>query len=338
MMRRESQFDQLFVRVRVNGQEMTAIIDSGAPLTSVFRHAAERVGVVPEELDLQEVGTTSGFGQRSFRTWVGRFDTFEIGDESIRNARLRIIDRARLNYGRNIEVILGGDFLRSHRVLAAYSQRKIYFSYLGGPVFQVMAPMLVGVENGPDDPLHDVIATCGDATGERTPEARGAACSVLIDSGRLKPRDLAPLLQWRAAAHQRAGLFDEALSDLDRLVALEPQRAEPWNSRCWLRATFRRDLQRALEDCSEALRLAPQTPHILDSRALVHLQLGQACEALADYDAAVATDAEQASFLYGRGVARRRHGQTAEGDADIKRAKELSADIEAAYASYGVAP
>jgi hypothetical protein len=33
------------------------------------------------------------------------------------------------------EVILGTDFLRSHRVLVARSQRKVYFTYVGGTVF-----------------------------------------------------------------------------------------------------------------------------------------------------------------------------------------------------------
>jgi len=32
-------------------------------------------------------------------------------------------------------VILGTDFLRAHRVMVARSQRKVYFTYSGGPVF-----------------------------------------------------------------------------------------------------------------------------------------------------------------------------------------------------------
>ena len=34
------------------------------------------------------------------------------------------------------EMLLGADFLRSHRVLFAASQRRFYFSYIGGAVFQ----------------------------------------------------------------------------------------------------------------------------------------------------------------------------------------------------------
>jgi hypothetical protein len=33
-------------------------------------------------------------------------------------------------------MLLGDDFLRAHRVLVSHSQRKIYFTYAGGPVFQ----------------------------------------------------------------------------------------------------------------------------------------------------------------------------------------------------------
>ena len=32
-------------------------------------------------------------------------------------------------------MFLGADFLRAHRVLVSHSQRKLYFSYVGGPVF-----------------------------------------------------------------------------------------------------------------------------------------------------------------------------------------------------------
>jgi hypothetical protein len=33
------------------------------------------------------------------------------------------------------DMLLGADFLRSHRVLLAMSQRRLYFSYVGGRVF-----------------------------------------------------------------------------------------------------------------------------------------------------------------------------------------------------------
>ena len=38
-------------------------------------------------------------------------------------------------------MLLGADFLHAHRVLVAHSQRKIYFTYAGGPVFQFTGPL-----------------------------------------------------------------------------------------------------------------------------------------------------------------------------------------------------
>jgi len=32
-------------------------------------------------------------------------------------------------------MLLGADFLRAHRTLVSHSQRKMYFTYVGGPVF-----------------------------------------------------------------------------------------------------------------------------------------------------------------------------------------------------------
>lgn len=56
------------------------------------------------------------------------FDTLQLGAETIRNARVGVID-ADLH---DIDVLLGVDFLRSHRVLFAMSQKKLYISYIGG--------------------------------------------------------------------------------------------------------------------------------------------------------------------------------------------------------------
>jgi hypothetical protein len=41
-------------------------------------------------------------------------------------------------------MLLGVDFLKAHRVLVAHSQRKIYFTYVGGPVFERVKPLPAG--------------------------------------------------------------------------------------------------------------------------------------------------------------------------------------------------
>ena len=48
------------------------------------------------------------------------------------------------------DMILGLDFLRSHRVLIAHSQRKLYFTYIGGTVFQPRSRLSPPGASGPE--------------------------------------------------------------------------------------------------------------------------------------------------------------------------------------------
>jgi anti-sigma-K factor RskA len=58
--------------------------------------------------------------------------------------------------------------------------------------------------------------------------------------------------------------------------------------------------------------------------------------AIADYSAAIAQDANDASSLYARGLAKLKTGDTAGGNADIVAAKAIRADIADVYASHGI--
>ena len=95
------------------------------------------------------------------------------------------------------------------------------------------------------------------------------------------------------------------------------------------------DLQQALSDCNESLRLRADDPNTLDSRGYAYFKLGQFDAAIADFDAAIARAPKLASSLYGRGLARMRKGDTA-GDADIAAAKALQANIAEEQARYGI--
>ena len=68
------------------------------------------------------------------RTWIAPFASFKIGDEEIRNTRLRIGDIAT-----DIDMLIGADFFLSHHLYVASSQHKLYFTYNGGPVFDLSA-------------------------------------------------------------------------------------------------------------------------------------------------------------------------------------------------------
>jgi hypothetical protein len=56
-----------------------------------------------------------------------------LGDEEMRNVRLRFGDFS-MDGG---DMLLGADFFLSHRVYVANSQDKLYFTYNGGPPFDL---------------------------------------------------------------------------------------------------------------------------------------------------------------------------------------------------------
>jgi hypothetical protein len=72
---------------------------------------------------------------------------FSIGDETVRHPKLMISNfwmyTNALETGSRIpkgpvgrpSMLIGSDFLRTHRVYVARSQRKLYFTYAGGLVF-----------------------------------------------------------------------------------------------------------------------------------------------------------------------------------------------------------
>ena len=134
------------VTVEVNGQKIRALIDTGATTSVINLATAARLGVTPQSPGVVEINVT-GIGKHHVSTWVAPFDSFTIGDETIKKSRIAIRDfwGASLSDSNNMgtaelvrdqpEMIIGTDFLKAHRVLFALSQRRFYFSYLGGSVF-----------------------------------------------------------------------------------------------------------------------------------------------------------------------------------------------------------
>ncbi len=137
---------QIF-EVQVNGKTLRAIIDSGASTSIINLAAAARAGVTPKSPGVVEAGSSSGIGKHELKTWRAKFDSFSIGDETIKSPTIAIHDLygAALADANTIatsdllqdepDMLLGADFLRAHRVLFAVSQRRLYLSYLGGRVF-----------------------------------------------------------------------------------------------------------------------------------------------------------------------------------------------------------
>ena len=149
------------------------------------------------------------------------------------------------------------------------------------------------------------------------------------------PRDVIAL-QNRGHAYQAKQDYDRAIADYSEAIRIEPKFAYAFNDRCYVRAIAGRELQQALADCNEALRLIPNDIQTLDSRGFAYLRLGEFDKAITDYNAVLKFNPQQAGSLYGRGLAKQKKGDSAGGDADIMAAKAIRADIVEEFARYGV--
>lgn len=152
---------------------------------------------------------------------------------------------------------------------------------------------------------------------------------------KLQP-DAAFLYELRVALLSKRKQPQQALEVADARVAKFPNDAAALNERCWLKATLNIAADSAVADCEAALKLAPNTPAILDSRGFAKLRMGALDGAIADYDAALKLAPELPASLYGRGLARARRGDQAGALADFSAARKLFAGIDAEFAEFGM--
>ena len=112
--------------------------------------------------------------------------------------------------------------------------------------------------------------------------------------------------------------------------------ADSLNARCWARVIIGQQLQQALSDCSESLRIRPNDAYTLDSREFAYLNLGRLDAAIADFNAALEINSRLPSSLYGRGLAKLKKGDRAGANADMAAAKAIKADIAQELARDGI--
>jgi len=142
---------RVFVMVKVNGVPVRALVDSGAPESLLDAAFARKLGLHPDDPALT-VGGMGGIGEHVNALSVITLDSVAIGPEIVRKARIETVDmwssvRADVRMSEmgdlmddRESLILGADFIRAHHLLFATSQRRLYFTYLGGEVFRAHEP------------------------------------------------------------------------------------------------------------------------------------------------------------------------------------------------------
>src|SRR5262249_29678478 len=107
-----------------------------------------------------------------------------------------------------------------------------------------------------------------------------------IKSGNMRRTDLAIAYHLRGADYLKTGRDDEAISDFDHALAINPKLATVWNDRA-IAFRHKGDFTRAFADYGEAIKLMPHVDNFYLNRGLAYAKNGQWEEAIADYKQAL---------------------------------------------------
>jgi len=237
----------------VNGRRIHVMFDTGSWSSLLNLDAARRAGVTPDSPGVTPGGAAWGVGHHTVRTWIAPFASFKIGDEEIRNTHLRIGGEGLSG----TDMLIGADFFLSHHLLVASSQRKLYFTYNGGPVFNLTTV-----------PMPAPAAATG-AAQPAEPEQLDAATYARRGS---------------ASASRRE--YSTALADLTRAIELDPTQADYFYERGRAYAADNQ-ADKALEDYSQSIKLKPDDVQALMARAELRARRNDPADTISpDLDAA----------------------------------------------------
>ncbi len=313
----------------INGTRIRVLFDTGAATSAISRAAATRAGLDVTGPGAVESGVARGFGKRAVREWTVPVEVFKIGDEEVRKTRINVIEE--LGGGVDApDMLLGADFFLSHRVYVARDLHKLYFTYNGGNVFNLRAPVpVVATADSAAAPGKDEPTTAEDFA------RRGAAFSARRDYARAiddltRAVALAPTepryLSARAAAYGDNRQPFLAMADLDAALKLRPNDVPTLLRRAVARLGGR-DRAGALADLAAIDAAAPREADIRFALGQIYVRLDELPRAIAQFDLWLAVhrdDSKQAPALNARCWARALLGTALElADKDCAAAHRL---------------
>jgi tetratricopeptide (TPR) repeat protein len=265
----------------VNGQRIRVTFDSGAATSALSFAAARRAGIDPYGPGSQPGGGFFGIGRRMVESRIVPVDVLQLGGEKIERTRIRLAD---VGFS-NSDMLLGADFFLSHRIYVANSQSKIYFTYNGGPVFNLR--LQLALTNPP-------AATPGSAAPPPGGSGAAAPQAPAPDeiAGRVEPKDASGYGR-RGAASLGRGELGKAIADLTKAHELAPASPAYLYQRGLAYRQNRQPLL-AMVDFDAALKLDPDDADAYLARAELRLAERQDEGATADLEAADRTTSKEA--------------------------------------------
>ncbi len=270
----------------VNGAQMRVMFDTGAETSVLSIKAAARAGIKLDSPGVTSAGFGFGIGRSTVANYLAPVSSFKIGDEEIRNTKLRVVDGEL----EDADMLIGADFFLSHHVFVANSQRKIYFSYNGGPVFNLKPVLAAAPTAAPSPPP----PSSPDGQPAQNPTEPAAPEGLSADKATTPP----------ASTTDTSGNAAEAAEAARRGQAL----------------ASRRLFDQALTELTRACQAAPGEPEYFYQRGMVYWQSNQPRPALADFDRSIELQPNHIPALLARAELHTENGDPSGAAADLASA------------------
>jgi tetratricopeptide (TPR) repeat protein len=207
-------------------------------------------------------------------------------------------------------MLIGADFFLSHHILISNSQHRVYFTYNGGPVFNLSRSAATGATtdaaDAPEAAPHDDELTDAAAYARRGVAFAGRRDFVHALADLQRACDMNPnepeYFYQRGMIHWENNQADLALADFDRALALKPNHLTALVSRAQLRLN-QKNISGAAADLDLADRTAPRQADVRFTLAGLFESADLLDSALAQFDLWIDNhpdDSKMAGALNGR--------------------------------------
>jgi lipoprotein NlpI len=180
----------------------------------------------------------------------------------------------------------------------------------------------------------DDLRNCGDS--KSTPDVAISSCSNLIQSGSLSQPHLALAFGSRGAAYLSKRDLDHAMQDLDQAIRLNPNYAEALSNQALIYYD-RGDYDRAIQNLDQAILLNPNSAEMLSNRGNSYAGKGEFDLAIQDVDQAIRLNPSYAPAYVIRGSAYVGKGEFDRAMQDFDQAVQINPSYAPAYQQRGTA-
>jgi tetratricopeptide (TPR) repeat protein len=194
-------------------------------------------------------------------------------------------------------MLLGTDFFLSHRILISSSQKKLYFTYNGGPVFRL--------DRGADR-QNQMASVSAPSPSGTPPGAAPTATTLPVQVAGDEPKTAADFAR-RGAAFAARHEYQSAIDDYTLALKVEPDNGPVYRARAMARLSARQPIL-AMADLDEALKRQPNDPEALMNRGQLYLSARDPDRAKNDFATAMTLAPDNADLPAQAGGAYSRAG------------------------------